>query len=291
MNLRGTVTALATPFSGGTPDTAALRRLVTHQIENGVEGLLACGCTGEPATMSEAERLLVMETVVDQAAGSVPVLGGTGTNCTESTTRFTREAAKTGISGVLVITPYYNKPTPAGQIAHFNAVADASELPVMVYNVPGRTGTCMTVETIAALSGHGNIFALKDAAGSVERVTEIRRACSIAFFSGDDHLALPQAFMGSDGVVSVTSNIAPAAMGEMIRQGLAGNVAVARRIHERLYPLFKALFCETSPGPVKMALSILGIFPDPAPRLPLVAVGKPCVEALMTAMKGAGITV
>lgn len=290
MNLRGTVTALATPFTGGAPDTGAIRRLVSFQIENGVEGLLACGCTGEPATMSEAERLLVMETVVDQAAGAVPVLGGTGTNCTESTKRFTREAVKTGIDGVLVITPYYNKPTPAGQIAHFKAVADDSELPVMVYNVPGRTGTCMTVETIAALAGHGNIFALKDAAGSVERITEIRRACSMAVFSGDDHLALPQAFMGSHGVVSVTSNTAPAAMGEMIRQGLSGNVGAALRIHERLFPLFRALFIETSPGPVKMALHILGIFPDPAPRLPLVPVGKPCVEALMTAMRGAGIT-
>ncbi|MFO7625897.1 MAG: 4-hydroxy-tetrahydrodipicolinate synthase [Candidatus Fermentibacteraceae bacterium] len=289
MKLRGTVTALATPFTGGAPDTGALRRLVAHQIENGVEGLLACGCTGEPATMSEAERLLVMETVVDQAEGAVPVLGGTGTNSTESTIRLTRDAAKTGINGVLVITPYYNKPTPAGQVAHFTAVADASELPVMIYNVPGRTGTCMTVETIATLSGHGNITALKDAAGSVERITEIRRACPIALFSGDDHLALPQSFMGSDGVVSVTSNVAPAAMGEMIRQGLSGNVEVARRIHERLFPLFRALFTETSPGPVKMALYILGIFPDPAPRLPLVSVGKPCVEALLSAMKGAGV--
>ncbi len=289
MNLRGTVTALATPFTGGAPDTGALRRLVAFQIENGVEGLLACGCTGEPATMSETERLMVMETVVDQAAGAVPVLGGTGTNCTESTARFTRDAVKTGIDGVLVITPYYNKPTPAGQIAHFLAVADASTLPVMIYNVPGRTGTCMTVETIAALAGHGNIKALKDAAGSMERITEIRRACSIRLFSGDDHLALPQAFMGSDGVVSVTSNVAPAAMSEMIRQGLAGNVDVARRIHERLFPLFRALFTETSPGPVKMALNILGIFPDPAPRLPLVSVGQPCIEALLSAMKGAGV--
>lgn len=287
--MRGTITALATPFTGGTPDTGVLRRLVAFQIESGVEGLLACGCTGEPATMSEAERLLVMETVVDQAAGAVPVLGGTGTNCTEATKRFTRDAVKTGIDGVLVITPYYNKPTPAGQIAHFKAVADASELPVMIYNVPGRTGTCMTVETIAALAGHGNINALKDAAGSVDRITEIRRACSIGLFSGDDHLALSQAFMGSDGVVSVTSNVAPAAMGEMIRQGLAGNVGAARGIHERLFPLFRALFIETNPGPVKMALSILGIFPNPAPRLPLVSVGLPCIEALRVAMKGAGV--
>jgi len=288
VNLRGTVTALATPFTGGAPDTGALRRLVDFQIESGVEGLLACGCTGEPATMSESERLLVMQTVVDQAAGAVPVLGGTGTNCTESTMRFTREAVKTGIDGVLVITPYYNKPTPAGQIAHFNAVADASEVPVMIYNVPGRTGTCMTVDTIAELAAHGNVKALKDAAGSVERITEIRRACRIGLFSGDDHLALSQAFMGSDGVVSVTSNVVPAAMGEMIRQGLAGSVEVARRIHERLCPLFRALFTETNPGPVKMALHMLGIFPDPAPRLPLVSAGQTCIGILRSAMKGAG---
>ncbi len=289
MTLRGTITALATPFANGAPDLGALRRLVAHQMENGVEGLLACGCTGEPATMSEAERLSVMETVVDQAAGAVPVLGGTGTNCTESTVRFTRQALRTGIDGVLVITPYYNKPTPAGQIAHFTAAADASDRPVMIYNVPGRTGICMTVETVAALSLHPNITALKDAAGSVERVTEIRRACGIKVFSGDDHLALPQVFMGADGVVSVTSNVAPAAMSEMIRQGLSGNVQPARKIHERLFPLFRALFIETSPGPLKMALHMMGIFPDPSLRLPLVGMGDAGVEILREAMRGAGI--
>ncbi len=289
MTLRGTFTALATPFAQGAPDYRALGRLVDFQIDQGVEGLLACGCTGEPATMSEAERLRVMETVVERASGAVPVLGGTGTNCTETTLRFTREAVRTGIDGVLVITPYYNKPTPAGQIAHFSAVADASEKPVMMYNVPGRTGVGMNVDTVAALGGHPNIAAIKDAAGTVERVTEIRKACDIAYFSGDDHLALAQAFLGSRGVVSVTSNVAPAAMGEMIRQGLAGNVEAARRIHERLFPLFRALFLETNPGPVKVALGLLGIFPDPSPRLPLVAPGESCREAVRCALAGAGI--
>ncbi len=289
MTLEGTITALATPFSGDSPDYGALGRLVDFQIDQGVEGLLACGCTGEPATMSEAERLRVMETVVERASGAVPVLGGTGTNCTDATVRFTRQAVGTGVDGVLVITPYYNKPTPAGQIAHFSAVADASEKPVMLYNVPGRTGVGITVDTIAVLAEHPNIAAVKDAAGSVERVTEIRRACDIAYFSGDDHLALAQAFMGSRGVVSVTSNVAPAAMSEMMRQGLSGNVEVARRIHERLFPLFRALFLETNPGPVKAALGMLGIFPDSSLRLPLTAPGEPCREAVRNALAGAGI--
>ena len=159
----------------------------------------------------------------------------------------------------------------------------------MMYNVPGRTGVGMNVDTVAALGGHPNIAAIKDAAGTVERVTEIRKACDIAYFSGDDHLALAQAFLGSRGVVSVTSNVAPAAMGEMIRQGLAGNVEAARRIHERLFPLFRALFLETNPGPVKVALGLLGIFPDPSPRLPLVAPGESCREAVRCALAGAGI--
>lgn len=289
MNLRGTVTALSTPFTEGAPDLGALRRLVEFQLRNGVEGLLACGCTGEPSTMSKAEQLSILETVVDHAGGAVPVLGGTGTNCTESTVRFTAEAAKTGIDAVLVITPYYNKPTPAGQIAHFAAVADASPVPLMAYNVPGRTGTSMSVETVASLYEHGNVWALKDAAGSLERVTEIRRTCGIRYFSGDDHLALPQSFMGADGVVSVTSNVAPAAMSEMIRQGLAGNVDVARSIHERLFPLFRALFAETNPGPVKAALKLLGIFPDASPRLPLVPVGEKVIGVIRAAMKEAGV--
>lgn len=289
MTFRGTFTALATPFTGGSPDLGAIRRLVKHQLENGVEGLLACGCTGEPSSMTEAERLRVMETVVDQVSGAVPVIGGTGTNCTRSTVSFTAEAGRTGIDGVLVITPYYNKPTPEGQLAHYRAVADATEIPLMIYNVPGRTGTSMTVETIAALHEHPMIQALKDAAGSVERVTEIRRACGIEVLSGDDHLALAQVLMGASGVVSVTSNVAPAAMGEMIRQGLEGNVPVARSIHERLFPLFRALFVETNPGPVKKGLEMLGIFPDPAPRLPLVPLGPGSARVLQNAMKGAGL--
>jgi 4-hydroxy-tetrahydrodipicolinate synthase len=286
---RGTFTALATPFNPDGPDYHAIRRLVDHQIENGVEGLLACGCTGEPSSMSEAERLRVMETVVDAAGGRTPVLGGTGTNCTESTVRFTIEALKTGIDGVLVITPYYNKPTPAGQIAHFSRAADASSKPLMIYNVPGRTGTNMTVETITTLAQHPNVQALKDAAGSVERVTEIRRACGIAVLSGDDHLALAQVLMGASGVVSVTSNVAPAAMGEMIRQGLEGRVETARRLHEVLFPLFRALFVETNPAPVKKALQLLGLFSDPSPRLPLVPVQESTALLLGRVMKDVGL--
>jgi len=289
MELRGTVTALVTPFRNGEVDTDSLGRLVEYQLSSGVSGLLACGCTGEPATMTEDEKKRVIDTVLEAAGGRVPVMAGTGTNCTASTVEYTRKVSRTPVDGVLVITPYYNKPTPEGQIAHYTAVADASEKPVTVYNVPGRTGTSMTIETLARLGEHPNIIGVKDAAGSVERVTALRGMSSMAYMSGDDHLALPQILMGASGVISVTSNAAPGMMSRMVELGLNGNVSQAREIHEKLYPLFGALFLETNPSPVKKALEMMGIIADGSPRLPLVPPGEKTVTVLERVIREAGL--
>lgn len=289
MELRGTVTALVTPFRNGEVDTDSLGRLVEYQLSSGVSGLLACGCTGEPATMTEDEKKRVIDTVLEAAGGRVPVMAGTGTNCTASTVEYTRKVSRTPVDGVLVITPYYNKPTPEGQIAHYTAVADASEKPVTVYNVPGRTGTSMTIETLARLGEHPNIIGVKDAAGSVERVTALRGMSSMAYMSGDDHLALPQILMGASGVISVTSNAAPGMMSRMVELGLNGNVSKAREIHEKLYPLFGALFLETNPSPVKKALEMMGIIADGSPRLPLVPPGEKTVTVLERVIRKAGL--
>ncbi|MCK5787044.1 MAG: 4-hydroxy-tetrahydrodipicolinate synthase [Candidatus Sabulitectum sp.] len=268
--LKGTVTALVTPFKDGLVDHGSLRKLVEFQISSGVQGLLACGCTGEPATLSHDEKLTVIQTVLDSSAGRVPVIAGTGTNATASTVSFTETVCGTGVDAVLIITPYYNKPTAQGQLAHYTAVADNSRKPVIIYNVPGRTGTNMSVETIARLGEHPNIIGVKDAAGSIERVTQLRSISAMAYMSGDDHLCLPQVLMGGSGVVSVTSNVAPSLVSRMIQSGLNGEVVQARELHEILFPLFKALFIETNPSPAKKALQLMGVISSDMPREPLV---------------------
>ena len=270
MVLKGTVTALVTPFKNGLVDHESLKKLAEYQISSGVQGLLVCGCTGEPATLSDPEKLTVIQTVLDVSNGRVPVIAGTGTNATASTVSFTKTVSSTGVDSVLIITPYYNKPTAQGQLAHYNAVADASGKPVIIYNVPGRTGTDMAIETIARLGEHPNIIGVKDAAGSIERVTQLRAMSEMAYMSGDDHLCLAQVLMGASGVVSVTSNVAPALVNRMIQLGLDGEAAAARELHEILYPLFKVLFIESSPSPSKKALQLLGIIASDSLREPLV---------------------
>jgi 4-hydroxy-tetrahydrodipicolinate synthase len=280
MELKGTVTALVTPFRDGRIDFESLKKLVDFQCSAGVRGLLACGCTGEPATLSDREKTAVIETVLEASGGSTQVIAGTGTNSTETTVEFTRRVSRMPVDAVLVITPYYNKPTAEGQIAHYTAAAEASEKPLVIYNVPGRTGTCMTVETLAKLGEHPNIVGVKDAAGNVERVTELGRISGMVYMSGDDHIALPQILMGASGVVSVTSNAAPGKMAKMVELGLEGEAVKARQLHREIYPLFRALFVETNPSPVKEALRLLGVIADGSPRLPLVPVRKETTELL-----------
>ncbi|NLP04380.1 4-hydroxy-tetrahydrodipicolinate synthase [Candidatus Fermentibacteria bacterium] len=285
----GAWTAIVTPFRNGAVDLPALRALVEWQISEGIDGLVACGCTGEAATLSREEHLAVIETVLDTASGRVPVIGGAGRNDTSATVALARDVAKLGVSGLLVITPYYNKPTPAGLEAHYSAVADAAGIPVMAYNVPGRTGTNMSPETVARIAGHPLVCAIKDAAGPAERVTAIRALSPIAVLSGDDALALAQIALGATGVVSVASNVAPAAVVEMVAKALRSDFEGARKINDRLHPLFGALFLETNPIPVKKALELMGRIGGDL-RLPLTGMSPSLVPRLQEAMAAAGVT-
>lgn len=284
----GAITALVTPFQNGAVDLDSLTALVNWQIEKGIDGLLACGCTGEAATLTKEEHKLVIETVMDAAGGRVPVIAGTGTNATTSSIELSLEAAAMGVDGVLLITPYYNKPTPKGQIEHYTRVADAVDCPVILYNVPGRTGTNMLPETIAVLSRHPRIVAIKDAAGSAERVTAISNLCDITILSGDDPLAMAQVALGGSGVISVVSNIAPSEMSELISLSTAAELEAARALQARLYPVIKAMFLETNPIPVKKALSLMGMIEDEL-RLPLVSMSEELVPELKGVLEEAGI--
>ncbi len=280
MVLKGTVTALVTPFKDESVNYESLRKLVEYQISSGIQGILACGCTGEPATLSEQEKLKVIQTVLEVSNGRVPVIAGTGTNATASTIEFTNVVCKLDVDAVLIITPYYNKPTASGQIAHYTAVADVSKKPVIIYNVPGRTGTNMTIETITKLGEHPNIIGVKDAAGAIERVTELRAISDLAYMSGDDHLCSPQTLMGGSGVISVTSNVIPSQMNQMIQAGLNGDVNLARDLHEFIYPLFKVLFIESNPAPAKKALQLMNIINSAELRSPLVCMQQENIHIL-----------
>lgn len=275
--LRGCATALVTPFRGADAaiDEAALRRLVDYQIDNGVKLLVPCGTTGETATTSEAEDRRITQVVIEQARGRAKVIAGTGSNSTQSAIDYTRSARQLGADAVLVVAPYYNKPTQAGLVAHFRAVADAAEgMPVVLYNVPGRTGVNMTAATTLELARNvENVVAVKEASGDLAQIMAILRARPERFrvFSGDDAITFAVMAMGGEGVVSVASNEAPRLMSDLCNLCLAGRWDDARRLHFRLLPLMEANFIESSPGPVKAALAMMGLIEERL-RLPLVAV-------------------
>ncbi|HOA04681.1 MAG TPA: 4-hydroxy-tetrahydrodipicolinate synthase [Candidatus Fermentibacter daniensis] len=284
----GAWTALVTPFRNGAVDYEALGRLIDMQIDEGIDGLVACGCTGEAATLRHDEHLEVVRFTVARAAGRVPVIGGSGKNDTAQTVALSKEVSALGVDGLLVITPYYNKPTQEGLVAHFEAVAGASDSPVVVYNVPGRTGVSIAPATVAKLAAHPGIVCIKEAGGAVERVTAIRTLCDIGILSGDDHLALAEVATGADGVISVVSNVAPAATAEMMRLGLDNRFDAARKINNRLYPLIGALFVESNPIPVKCALAMMGIIENEL-RLPLTPMRQDLRGGLEAAMRTAGL--
>lgn len=271
---QGTFTALVTPFladDARTLDITAMERLVEQQIAGGIDGLVACGTTGETATLSDAEYEEVVSTVVRAAAGRVPVIAGTGGNSTQKTIATTRKACSLGIDGVLVVTPYYNKPTQAGMIAHFQAVADVATVPVVLYNVPGRTGINLLPASVAELSRHPNIVALKEAAGSLEQVQEVvaRTDFGFAVLSGEDALCVPTYAVGGRGVISVVSNVAPGRTAALWNDFSAGRISQATRGQIELLALIKLLFSEPNPQPAKMAMHLLGIM-EPVARMPLI---------------------
>jgi len=281
----GTFTALVTPFNAdGSVDYTALRALVQWQIENGVEGLVAVGTTGESPTLDVEEHIRVITTTVEAAAGKAQVIAGTGANATSEAIELTRAVLGSGVAATLQVTPYYNKPNAEGLFRHFAAVADLG-LPVMLYNVPGRAGKEIPLDVVVRLASYPNIAAIKEAAGSVDRVSAIRDACELPVFSGDDSLALPMISVGACGVVSVASNLIPKEMSTLVRLALAGDVTNARELHRTYYPLFRDLFIDTNPIPVKAALAMMNRV-GPTFRLPLCEPSEKIREQLTRTLRG-----
>lgn len=290
----GCWTALATPFTKkGAVDEAALRKLVRYQLDGGVSGLVACGSTGEAATLTHDEYRRVIEVVLQESQGRVPVMAGVGTNATWKALELARECEALGVDALLVLAPYYNKPTQDGIHEHFGAVALATRLPIVVYNIPGRTAVNLAPKTIARLAkDFRNIVAVKEAAGSLDQVSEIlalTRTASPSFvvLSGDDSLTLPMMAVGARGVVSVLSNIAPRETQRLCDLFLEGKTDEAAKLHLRLFPVVKSLFIETNPIPVKAALNLLRIGEDEL-RLPLTRLTAANRPALKDALKKGG---
>ena len=271
----GVLTALVTPFKQDEIDEPALRMLVDEQIAAGIDGLVPCGSTGESATLSHEEHQRVVEIVVDAAAGRVPVVAGTGSNNTREAIELTQHAKEAGADGALLISPYYNKPTQEGIALHYEAIAKATALPLIFYNIPGRTASNITPETQEKLAGIEYIVGVKEASGDIDQMADVVRRCPSSFdvLSGDDAMTLPLLSVGGKGVISTSSNIVPHEMVELVKSFREGDVARARQIHFQLMPVFDALFCETNPIPVKAALSMLGKIGDEI-RLPLTPISR-----------------
>jgi 4-hydroxy-tetrahydrodipicolinate synthase len=267
----GTFTALITPFKNGAVDVEALEDLVEFQIRQGANGLVPCGTTGETPALTEEEDRLVVETAVHVSGGQVPVIAGTGSNSTEMAIKYTRMAEKAGADGSLQVAPYYNKPTQEGLFRHFAAIAESTSLPLVLYNIPSRTSVTLSAETVARLAEIPNIVGIKDSTLSVSMVSDVRRLCGeeFAILSGDDPMTLPVMSLGGNGVISVASNVAPAAVSAMVKALNSEDFERGRELHYELFPLFRALFLETNPIPVKAAASLLGLCSDEM-RLPLV---------------------
>lgn len=285
---RGSIVAVVTPFRSNLDiDFDAYGRLIDFHIAQGTDGIVPCGCTGEAATLSHDEQRTCIRFTVERVAGRMPVIAGTGSNNTREALSLTKYAKEIGADAALLITPYYNKPTPAGQIAHYSMIANEAGIPIVLYNVPSRTGTNMLPETIATLSKVPNIVAVKEAGGNVDQVSQIRNQCAITVLSGDDSLTLPMMAVGATGVISVAANVAPAQMRALCAAFDAGNLAEAQKIHFALLPLFKGLFLETNPMPVKAALARMGLIENNL-RLPLTPMREEIFSKLEPVLKQIG---
>jgi 4-hydroxy-tetrahydrodipicolinate synthase len=291
VKFQGTYTALVTPFRGGHIDEGAFRALIAEQVEAGVDGIVPCGSTGESATLDHDEHERVIRISIEETRGRVKVIAGTGSNNTREACRLTRAAADAGADGVLLISPYYNKPTQHGHVEHFKAVAAAApDLPQIVYNIPGRTGMNMTPETIARLAEVRNIVGIKEASGSVDQWLGIMRLCGPDFclLAGDDGATLPVMALGGHGVISVITNLIPARFKAMVDAAAAGDFATARRIQMEMLPLLQTLFLEVNPIPVKAALAMMGKIEDEL-RLPLTPLSAAPREKLAEALRNEGL--
>jgi 4-hydroxy-tetrahydrodipicolinate synthase len=278
----GVFTALVTPFTAdGRLDEAALRRLVDFQLQEGIDGLVPAGTTGESPTLSQEETEAVIRIVVEQARGRVPVIAGAGSNSTDKAIHLSEAAKKLGADATLQVAPYYNKPTAEGFYRHFTAIADAVDLPMVVYNIPGRTGKNIENPTMLRLTRHKNIVAVKEASGDIAQMMNLiaQKPERFAVLSGDDNLAFPLIALGGKGVISVASNLIPGRMKEFIASALEGQWDKARELHYRLLPLFKANFLETNPIPIKAALAMKGLIQETY-RLPMCPMGAENRKAL-----------
>ncbi|HXI71674.1 MAG TPA: 4-hydroxy-tetrahydrodipicolinate synthase [Verrucomicrobiae bacterium] len=283
----GTYTAIVTPFKNGELDEAALERLIKLQIKGGVDGIVPVGTTGESPTVDYAEHIKIIALSVKFAAGKVKVLAGTGGNSTSEAIYLTQEAEKAGADGSLQVAPYYNKPTQEGLYQHFKAIAKATKLPIVLYSIPGRCGIEIGVETVKRLAREfKSIVGIKEAGGSCDRVSQLRAAIGPKFtiLSGDDSLTLPFMSVGAQGVISVASNVIPREVSQMVKLFASGKAAAALKLHERYYPLFKDLFIETNPTPVKAALAMMKVIEEES-RLPLVPMDPKNWDILRTTLK------
>jgi 4-hydroxy-tetrahydrodipicolinate synthase len=289
--IRGSLVALVTPMTpDGGVDFASLGRLVDWHVTQRTDGIVSVGTTGESATLDEEEHCEVLRRTVEFAAGRIPVVAGTGANSTTEAIRLTRCARESGADACLLVTPYYNKPTQEGLYRHHKAVADAVDIPQILYNVPGRTAVDMLPETAARLGEVANIIGIKEATGDLARVARLRSLCGsdFALYSGDDATGREFMLLGGDGVISVTANVAPAAMHRMCEAALAGDAGKAEEIDSALRGLHQALFVESNPIPVKWALATMGLMPQGI-RLPLTWLSREAEAAVRNAMKQAGI--
>ncbi len=288
---RGFATALATPMTSTGVDYDALARLIDFQLESGIHGLVAVGTTGESATLTTEERKAVIRFAVDRVNGRVPVIAGTGTNNTEHVLDFTRAACDDGADAVLVVTPYYNKATQKGLIAHYSAVAETSDKPVIVYNVPSRTGCNLLPDTVSILADHPRIAAIKEASGNMAQVMEIFRKCGdrIDVYSGEDGMVVPMLAMGGMGCISVMSNVVPRQCVQLAARFFAGDITGAADMQLQLLELVECLFCEVNPIPVKAAISAMG-FGSEHLRLPLTPMEDANRARLYAAMKVLGVS-
>lgn len=277
----GAFTALITPFKSGEVDMEALESLVEFQINQGIHGLVPCGTTGETPTLSEEEDRQIIETVARVANGRVPIIAGTGSNSTQSAIKYTQMAEEAGANASLHVAPYYNKPSQEGLFQHFATIAQNTGLPIILYNIPGRTSVTISAETVARLAEIPNIVGIKEATGSMDMTSQIRHYCGeeFAILSGDDSLTLPILALGGNGVISVASNIAPGAIANMVDAFRYGEIERAQELHYQLFDLFRALFLETNPVPVKTAASIMGFCSDEF-RLPLVPMAEENISRL-----------
>jgi 4-hydroxy-tetrahydrodipicolinate synthase len=289
----GVGTALITPFTtGGAVDEAAVRRLARRQIDLGTHFLVPCGTTGEVPTLNAAERRRLVEIVVDEAAGRTPVLAGAGGYDTHEVAHAAREMQAAGADGLLSVTPYYNRPTPEGLFAHYAVIADATPLPIVVYNVPGRTGCNVDAPTLAKLATIPTIIGVKEASGNLSQMADIIRAVPDAFLvlSGDDAVTVPLMSIGGRGVISVASNQIPREMADMVEAAERGDYATARRIHQRILGLMQVNFCESSPGPVKFSMAAMGLCEEQF-RLPMVPPRPSSKDKVLAVMRELGLPI